>query len=206
MPGVLHTSSLWITGRLAQDQKYFQTLANEHDKVGLHLQHIHVLVPRTRHPILGGKFSRQENSAKRGRSPAPSSLSHLAESHSNYIMQSWLLLAAVSQQSIHLAAVISTGICGTHGKVALILYCSFSSIVQQEAREQGDQDSPGSRISSMTEGCDEINTPLHRTHHQSRFKLFLQLVGYSGGQPLKQGHRKVGQWAGLWVAKQDPRF
>lgn len=66
-------------------------------------------------------------------------------------MQSWLLLAAVRQQSIHFAPGISMGICGTPRKVALVLLILI--ILQQEAKEQGDLDSPGL---SLTEGCDEI--------------------------------------------------
>lgn len=88
MPRVLHTLSHLTNGRLTQDQKSFQISANE-NKVGLP-SHVHVLVPETQHPILGCRLQQTREFCRERRKPAPSSLSHPAESLSNYITQSWL--------------------------------------------------------------------------------------------------------------------
>lgn len=119
MPRILHPLSHLINGRLAQDQKSFQTLANKNDKVGLYPQRVHVLIPQTQHPILGCKLQ-QTRILPRKTEAQPllrsAILPHVTAATS---CRAGYSLAAVSQHSIHLAAVMSSSICGTPWKVAL---------------------------------------------------------------------------------------
>lgn len=126
VPRVVHTLS-------HKTQKSFQTLANENGKVGLHPQHVHVLVPETQHPILGCKLQQMRECCRERQDPAPPSRSHPAESQSNYIMESWLCTGSCE------SAKRLFGSCDLEPIWYPRKSCSCITHSQQEAREQGVQ-------------------------------------------------------------------